>query len=173
MEIVVVKDNASEEALKGVLQHCWGVSSKMNKDKLFACSDSILELPTYYAYCTAPRSVAMQIETHKKKHGMYVWLQSARPDLKTAVKGEYSRDQEINFVIKLTARGIKDMSHYRMCNKAEAPTRKFMRLLKEKIAEVEPSLAKQMVKMCEYRNGICTEFNCCGFNKTLKGDNNG
>ena len=76
----------------------------------------------------------------------------------------------VPFVMKLTARAIKEISHYRMCGKAEAPTRKFMQLFKDKLCEVEPELAKEMMTMCQFRNGLCTEFNCCGFNKGLSVD---
>jgi hypothetical protein len=54
-----------------------------------------------------------------------------------------------------------------MCNKAEHPTRVFMHLLKMQLVGIEPALAEQMMPLCEYRGGICTEFNSCK-NKSLK-----
>ena len=161
MKIDVVKIEKTDEMLKRTMEHCWGVDSKMNKAKLFACNDSILEIPEYYAVCTAPRSVAAQLRTHEKKHGMYFWMATGRPDRPDAVKGEYSREQPVNFVMKLTARAIKEISHYRMCAKAELPTRIFMQLLQSEFEKIEPELAKQMMPLCQYRGGICTEFNSC------------
>ena len=29
------------------------------------------------------------------------------------------------------------------------------------LAEIEPELAEQMMPLCDYRGGICTEFNSC------------
>ena len=171
MKIEVIKVEQTQELLAETMKHCWGVESNMNKEKLFACNDSILEIPEYYIFATVPRSVALQMETHKKKHGCYVWLESARPDLATARTDKpYARDTEVNTVMKLTARAIKEISHYRMCEKAEAPTRRFMQLLKACICEMEPALAKEMVPMCVFRGGICTEFNSC--KKNTKNKNN-
>lgn len=161
MKIEIHKIRETDEMLRLTLAHCWGVDSKMNMAKLFACNDSILEIPEYYCICRAPRSVAAQLRTHEKKHGMYFWMGTGRPDRKDRVEGEYSREQEVPFVMKLTARALKEISHYRLCVKAEEPTRVFMNMLKQAIDEVEPALAKEMVPLCIYRGGICTEFNSC------------
>lgn len=170
MKIEIRKIEESDSLLAMVLEHCWGVKSKMNKGKIFASNDSILEIPEYWVFCKAPRSVAMQLRTHEKKHGMYFWMGTGRKDRKDRIPGEYSREQIVPFVMKLTARAIKEISHYRMCGKAEAPTRKFMQLFKEQLCAVEPELAKEMMPMCQFRNGLCTEFNCCGFCNTFSVD---
>ena len=161
MQIEIHKIHATDEMLKRTMAHCWGVKSKGNKSRLFACNDSILEIPEYWCFCTAPRSVAAQLRTHEKKHGMYFWMSTGRPDRSDAVKGTYSREQPVNFVMKLTARAIKEISYYRMCQKAEYPTREFMQVFQAKLSEIEPELAKQMMPLCQYRGGICTEFNSC------------
>jgi hypothetical protein len=168
MTIGIIKVPIGDELLKQTMKHCWGIESKMNKTKLFACNDSILEIPEYYAFCSAPRAVAAQLRTHEKKHGMYFWMATARPDREDAVKGNYSREQEVNFVMKLTAKAIKEISHYRMCAKAEYPTRKFMLAFKEELRKIEPELAENMVPLCVYRGGICTEFNSCKNRKIVK-----
>ncbi len=168
MKIEIYKITETDEMLKKLLKHCWNVDSKMSKAKLFASNDSILEVPEYWAFCHAPRSVALQMETHKKKHGVYVWLGTARPDRSDAIPGEYSREQMVPFVMKFTARAIKEISHYRMCKKAEAPTRDFIVQFKRTLNSVEPELAKQMMPLCKYRGGVCTEFNSCGMNKKGK-----
>lgn len=167
MEIEIVKIAQTDDMFKKTMLHCWGIESKMNKKKIFASNDSILEIPEYWVFAKAPRSVAMQLRTHEKKHGMYFWMGTGRKDRKDRIPGLYSREQIVPFVMKLTARAIKEISHYRMCGKAEMPTRKFMQLFKDKLCEVEPELAKEMMPMCQFRNGICTEFNCCHYNKTL------
>ena len=166
--IEIYKIQESDALLKKMLKHCWGVDSKMSKTKFFACNDSILEVPEYWCFCHAPRSVAMQLRTHEKKHRMYFWMGTARPDRADAIPGEYSREQLVPFAMVLTARAIKEISHYRMCKKAEAPTRDFMAQFKRTLNSVEPELAKQMMPLCKYRGGICTEFNSCGMNKKEK-----
>jgi hypothetical protein len=73
--IEIHKIDQADDMLTRVLEHCWGVTdSKMTKKRLFEINDSILEIPEYYAFCVAPRSVAMQMETHKKKHRFYAVL---------------------------------------------------------------------------------------------------
>ena len=160
-EIKVYKMGDSDFFLSKTMLHCWNVKSKMNRKKIFASNDSILEIPEYWIFCRAPRSVAAQLRTHEKKHGSYFWMGTARPDRADAVQGEYSRDQIVPFVMKLTARALKEIAHYRMCRKAEKPTRDFLDELKQKIAEIEPSLADEMVPLCIFRGGICTEFQSC------------
>lgn len=170
MIISIVKNLQSDGLLAMTFEHCWGIKSKMNKEKIFASNDSILEVPEYWVFAKAPRSVAAQLRTHEKKHGMYFWMGTGRKDRKDRVPGEYSREQIVPFVMKLTARAIKEISHYRMCGKAELPTRQFMALFKEQLCAIEPELAKEMMPMCQFRNGFCTEFNCCGFYKSLNVD---
>lgn len=162
MKIEINKIKQTEDMLQRIFQHCWGVKSKMNMKRIMASNDSILEALEYYVVCTAPRSVAAQLRTHEKKHGMYFWMSTGRPDREDRVQGEYSREQPVNFVMKLTAKAIKEISHFRMCSKAEKPTREFMQLFKEKMYEVEPALADNMMPLCQYRGGVCTEFNSCG-----------
>lgn len=161
MKIEIIKVTQTDELLKRTLQHCWGAKGNLPKRKLFACSDSINEIPEYWAFCEAPRSVAAQLRTHEKKHGMYFWMGTGREDRPDAIPGEYSRKQNVPFVLKLTARAIKEISYYRMCNKAEEPTRKFMFLFQTELMDIEPELAKQMMPMCQFRGGICTELNSC------------
>lgn len=160
-EIKVYKMGDSDFFLSKTMLHCWNVKSKMNRKKIFASNDSILEIPEYWIFCRAPRSVAAQLRTHEKKHGSYFWMGTSRPDRADAVQGEYSRDQIVPFVMKLTARALKEIAHYRMCRKAEKPTRDFLCELKLKIAEIEPCLAEEMVPLCVFRGGICTEFQSC------------
>lgn len=160
-EIKVYRTDDSDFFYKKTLLHCWNVKSKMDRKKLFASNDSTLEIMEYWIFCRAPRSVAAQLRTHEKKHGSYFWMGTARPDRTDAVQGEYSRDQIVPFVMKLTARALKEIAHYRMCRKAEKPTRDFLDELKLKIAEIEPYLADEMVPLCVFRGGICTEFQSC------------
>lgn len=149
------------DLLKSTMKHCWGVDSRMNLDRLFACNDSILEIPEYWLRAKAPRSVAAQLRTHEKRNGVYFWMGTGRPDRPDRVSGEYSREQIVPFCMKLTARAIKEISHQRLCRKAEETTRVFWSLVKEQMALVEPALAKEMVPLCVYRGGICTEFGSC------------
>ena len=173
MEIQLIHPT-TDYHMKQVIDFLWAKTPKQKAklhtdDRIYAGNDSILEIPEWYAFCTAPRSVAMQIETTKKKNGCYLWMASARPDRDSKAAQEYSRDQEVKFVFKFTARGIIEISHYRMCMKAEDPTRRFMYLLQKALLEYGEGgacreavlVARQMMPMCAYRNGLCTETQSC------------
>jgi hypothetical protein len=114
------------------------------------------------ALCEVPRSVAMQLVTHRKKMGNYSWMSSGRPDLAYSLKTEYSRTQKVRIAMTFTPRGIIDMAHYRLCTNAELPTRKFMALLRDIMEEIDPNIARLMMPMCAYRNGLCTMIHGCG-----------
>ena len=38
------------------------------------------------------------------------------------------------------------------------------------VSALNPEFAEFLVPMCYYRGGVCTEFNCCGYNKTYPGN---
>lgn len=166
MEINLV-ETTSEFMAGDVISYLWGRKEvTVPSLNVYRTDDSILEISEIYAFCVAPRSVVMQLETHKKKHGCYVWMTSARPDRNAAASVVYSREQPIRFVMKLTPRAIIHMSHARMCEKAETPTRKFMLLLKSKLIAMDKpgwvEVGRQMMPLCAYRNGLCTEIMSCG-----------
>ena len=162
---IIIKKIVDGDVLKDILGFVWNAPGS-NLKKLHAGNDSVNEVEEYLALCEIPRSVAMQVETHKKKHRFYSWMSSARPDLPCTLQGEYSRDQIVKFAMIFTVRGIIDISHYRMCMKAEEPTRLFMRLLRDAIRDIDPDVAKLMMPMCAYRNGLCTELRSCKHPKT-------
>lgn len=160
MKVTVWKDSP-DNTLFRIMNYIWGVPKQPNKARLYASDDSIHEAEQYVMLCEIPRSVAMQIVTHRKKHRNYSWMSSARPDLAVSLTTEYSRTQIVRLAMVFTPRGIIDMAHYRMCTKAEEPTRRFMWLLKDAIHEIEPALADLMMPMCAYRNGLCTMLRSC------------
>ena len=155
-----IQTTAGSEFVGDVASFLWG-AKHITWSKVAFGNDSICEIPEYYIFCVVPRSVAMHIETHKKRNGCYVWMATSRPD-RGADEDEYSRDQPVRMVIKATARGLKEMSHYRMCRKAEARTVEFMYALRKAMLRVDPYVAMSMMPMCAYRNGFCTEHPNCG-----------
>ena len=87
--------------------------------------------------------------------------------------GEYARlnfDAEqpigrlssVNHRMLLNAQHLIDMSRKRLCHKASVETTEVMTLIKEAIREVDPALAKYMVRECVYRGGYCHEPRACG-----------
>ena len=81
MKIDIIPASAVQSSwMDAVISHCWGVRRKASMDRYYQSNDSVTLLLQYLALCRAPRSVALQIRTHEKKDGCYVWLESGRPD---------------------------------------------------------------------------------------------
>ena len=53
----------------------------------------------------------------------------------------------------------------RLCKQADKQTRKVMKAIRDSVIEVCPFMKGLLVPKCEYRGGICDEFNPCGYNK--------
>ena len=67
----------------------------------------------------------------------------------------------------VNAQSLIDMAKLRLCTGcAHSETVQVFRALKTAVADVDPDLAAMMVRKCVYRNGLCGESRCCGFNRT-------
>jgi len=75
------------------------------------------------------------------------------------------QDSLVNHECEANAQALINVSRRRLCNCASLETRQAWQLVKDKLAEVEPELAKCMVKDCLYR-GYCYEMFSCGYHKT-------
>lgn len=83
------------------------------------------------------------------------------------LKENADRYTPVNLGLCLNAQSILDMSKLRLCTgTAHHETVTVFKALKSEIAKVDPDLAKLMVRKCVYRNGLCGEPRCCGFNHT-------
>jgi len=58
------------------------------------------------------------------------------------------------------------ISRKRLCNKAHKETREAWLAFLNELAKYEHELVEACVPECIYRNGICPEFNSCGWNWT-------
>lgn len=70
-----------------------------------------------------------------------------------------------DFVVNVQT--LINISRKRLCACASKQTRDAWQLVKDTIAEVDPTVAPFMVKNCIYR-GFCPEMECCGFYKTAR-----
>lgn len=82
------------------------------------------------------------------------------------LKTNADRLTPVNLGILINAQSLIDMAKLRLCLQAHKSTIKIFKALKEKIREVDPDLAEMMVVKCVYRNGLCGEPKCCGYNQT-------
>lgn len=70
-----------------------------------------------------------------------------------------------DFVVN--AQTLINISRKRLCKCASKETREAWQLVKNAIAEIDPTMAGFMVKNCVYR-GRCPEWETCGFYKTQR-----
>lgn len=87
-------------------------------------------------------------------------------ELLEELKNRSGRNALTNLSILVNAQSLIDIAKLRLCNMASPETRQVFSAIKEKINENDPELASMMVRKCVYRNGLCGEPRCCGFNLT-------
>lgn len=85
------------------------------------------------------------------------------------LKDNADRYTPVNLSLCINAQSLIDMSKLRLCTGCAArETVIVFRAIKNEIAKIDPDLASMMVRKCVYRNGLCGEQRCCGFNHTAE-----
>lgn len=83
------------------------------------------------------------------------------------LKENADRYTPVNLSLCINAQSLLDMSKLRLCTGCAArETVIVFKAIKNEIEKVDPDLAAMMVRKCVYRNGLCGEQRCCGFNHT-------
>lgn len=115
-----------------------------------------------------------QIETlldHFHKGGVYTGAQHQEME---AILGELDwlkdnadRYTPVNLSLCINAQSLIDMAKLRLCSGCAArETVIVFNAIKNEISKIDPDLSSMMVRKCVYRNGLCGEQRCCGFNHT-------
>ena len=65
----------------------------------------------------------------------------------------------------MNAEELITIAHKRLCNQASKETREIVGMMCEEVIKVNPEFKELLVPNCQYRGGICEEFNCCGLNQ--------
>lgn len=113
------------------------------------------------------------IATHFVRHGIgTIWaIESGRTDLQKKMRETLKtieRETPVLMKGQVNAQALINISRRRLCLNSHKDTVKAWKQVKEAVAEVEPVVAQFMVVECVYRNGLCGEPKCCGYNKTAK-----
>lgn len=83
------------------------------------------------------------------------------------LKDNSDRYTPVNLSLCINAQSLIDMAKLRLCTGCAArETVIVFQAIKNEIKKVDPNLASMMVRKCVYRNGLCGEPRCCGFNHT-------
>lgn len=83
------------------------------------------------------------------------------------LKDNADRETPVNLGLCVNAQSLIDMAKLRLCTGcASKGTVVVFNAIKKEIEKIDPDLAALMVRKCVYRNGLCGEPRCCGFNHT-------
>lgn len=115
-------------------------------------------------------TIPYYISNHLVRHhvGVSHYVQSQRNDRqKNYDRNKAPQDAMVSHIISLNAQAFVHLCHARLCYQADALTRLVVEEMVRLAVESNPECKSVLQKRCEYRNGLCTEFNCCGYNKKL------
>lgn len=111
--------------------------------------------------------VPSYVVVHLVRHfmGVVPFVSSSRPDItgQPVTRHEQRKDDPVTVQFSANAQALINMSDRRLCNKAEAETRKTWFGVKKAISLVDPIMAEVMQPRCVLRNGFCGEQKPCGF----------
>ena len=108
------------------------------------------------------------ISNHIVRHkiGIEHWVTTQRTDRTGINRDELPQGNLVNHACEADAQAVINISRKRLCNLAAKETREAWQEVKNEIGKTEPELARDMVRECVYRNGLCPEMFSCGYNKT-------
>lgn len=152
------------------------VSAKLPTDewkkKLIQAEHSPLRELWFGIRMTVPSYVSVHFVRHHI--GVNHYVQSQRNDRQNNYdRTKAPQDAMVSHIMSVNAQELVFMAHKRLCGQADAYTRKVMQEIVRQVAEINPEFKDVLVPLCGYRNGKCTEFDCCGLNKQYGGEANG
>lgn len=104
------------------------------------------------------------VSVHFVRHKMGVehFVQSQRNDRQDNYdRTKAPQDAIVSHIMYVNAQELIFMAHRRLCNQASPETREVMRMIVNEVLKTNPEFKSVLVPMCQYRGGICTEFNPC------------
>ena len=93
-------------------------------------------------------------------------MQSQRNDRQSAYdRNKAPQDALVSHIMSVNGAELVQMAHKRLCGQASVETRTVMQMIVDEVLKTNPEFKSVLVPLCEYRNGVCTEFYPCGRNK--------
>lgn len=108
------------------------------------------------------------ISVHFVRHkiGIEHWVSTRRTDRTGVDRNNLRQDEIVVHEMEVDAQAVINISRRRLCYQASKETREVWENVIGELKNVELELASICVKECVYRNGLCSEFYSCGYNKT-------
>lgn len=137
------------------------------KKKLIKAEHSPLRELWFGVRLTIPYYVSVHFVRHHI--GVNHYIQSQRNDRQSNYdRTKAPQDALVSHIMSVNAQELVFMSHKRLCNQADPFTKAVMREIVRQVVEKCPEFEEVLVPLCEYRNGLCTEFYPC--KKSKKGN---
>lgn len=169
MEINVEQSTSWKRALNAARRtrgknHLDKEPSDKLKDSLLYAEHSPIRLVEYDIQMQEiPNFVSVHLVRHHE--GCEKFVKSNREDRVEIDPTEVNRLTPVDMDMTCNAQALINISRKRLCNCASKETREVWQSVKDKIQEIDPIMAKHMVRECIYR-GFCPELDCCGFVNT-------
>lgn len=137
------------------------------KHKLLMSEHSPIRTLNFCIKMTIPYYVSVHFARHFI--GVTHFVQSQRNDRQENYdRTKAPQDAMVSHIMYINAQELMFMSRRRLCMQADPFTRAVMKEISRQVEECSPEFKGTLEPMCYYRGGRCTEFNCCGFNKTYQ-----
>ncbi|MBQ8570300.1 MAG: hypothetical protein IJ444_02180 [Kiritimatiellae bacterium] len=138
------------------------------KHKLLMSEHSPIRTLNFCIRLTIPYYVSVHFCRHFT--GITHFVQSQRNDRQDKYdRTKAPQDAIVSHIMFVNAQELMFMSRRRLCTQADVFTRAVMAEICRQVIALCPEYIGTFEPMCYYRGGRCTEFECCGFNKTYRG----
>ena len=112
------------------------------------------------------------VSVHFCRHfiGVTHFVQSQRNDRQDNYdRTKAPQDSTVSHIMYINAQELMFIARRRLCMQADNYTRTVMKEICRQVIATNPEFDGTLEPMCFYRGGRCTEFSCCGVNKTYSG----
>lgn len=138
--------------------------SNVSLDKIYRSEHSPQRTQMFWVELhDIPTSVSVHLVRHK--HGVEHFVMSNRPDRGGDGDDKVTRNSPVNHAMLINAEAILNISKARLCAKTHSSTREVWQLVLKEIYKVDGTLFHHCMPKCDYRGGLCGEFNPCGRHK--------
>lgn len=121
-------------------------------------------------FCFRLSNIPSWVATHLVRHVHSVpFVKTQRTDRNNGHdRGADRQDTPVDMCWYMNAEELITISHKRLCTQASPETREVVKKICDEVVKINPEFEGLFVPQCYFRNGLCTEFNPCGYNKTYK-----